>query len=88
MKVMILSHVTIIGVYRVVSVDVYVLLNLTFSLVTLINTGDGQVHHRCHVMLDDIDKGFCLFAMQISSNMAKIALPFESYGCGCTSPIN
>ena len=43
MKVMILSHVTIIGVYRVVSVDVYVLLNLTFSLVTLINTGDGQV---------------------------------------------
>jgi hypothetical protein len=38
-------------------------------------------------MLDDIDKGFCLFAMQISSNMAKIALSFESHGSGCTSPI-
>jgi hypothetical protein len=37
MKVMILPHVPIVGVYRVVSVDVYVLLNLTFSLVTLIN---------------------------------------------------
>ena len=37
MKVMILPHVAIVGVYRVVSVDVYVLLNLTFSLVTLIN---------------------------------------------------
>ena len=29
-------------------------------------------------MLDDIDKRFCLFAMQISSNMAKISLnPME-----------
>jgi hypothetical protein len=37
MKVMILPHVTIVDVYRVVSVDVYVLLNLTFSLVTLLN---------------------------------------------------
>jgi hypothetical protein len=36
MKVMIVPHVAVIGVYRVVSVDVYVLLNLTFSLVTLI----------------------------------------------------
>jgi hypothetical protein len=25
-------------------------------------------------MLDDIGKGFCLFATQISSNMAKISL--------------
>ena len=32
-----IPHVTIVGVYRVVSVDVYVLLNLTFSLVILIN---------------------------------------------------
>jgi hypothetical protein len=38
-------------------------------------------------MLDDIDKGFCLFATQISSNMAKISLSFESHGSGCTSPI-
>ena len=38
-------------------------------------------------MLDDIDKGFCLFAMQISSNMAKIALSFESHGSGCTLSI-
>ena len=45
MKVMILPHVAVVGVYDVagvydvvdVSVDVYVLLNLTFSLVTLIN---------------------------------------------------
>jgi hypothetical protein len=37
MKVMIVPHVGVVGVYRVVSVDVYVLLNLTFSLVTLIN---------------------------------------------------
>jgi hypothetical protein len=31
-------------------------------------------------MLDDIDKGFCLFAMQISSNMAKtfvLWIPWE-----------
>ena len=34
-------------------------------------------------MLDDIDKAFCLFAMQISPNMAKIALSFESHGSGC-----
>jgi hypothetical protein len=33
---MILPHVAVVGVYRVVSVDVYVLLNLEFSLVTLI----------------------------------------------------
>jgi hypothetical protein len=38
-------------------------------------------------MLNDIDKGFCLFAMQISSNMAKISLSFESLGIGCKSPI-
>jgi hypothetical protein len=38
-------------------------------------------------MLDDIDKGFCLFAMQISSNMAKISLHFECHGSGCTPPI-
>ena len=37
MKVMILPHVAIGDVYRVVSVDIYVLHNLTFSLVTLIN---------------------------------------------------
>jgi hypothetical protein len=37
-------------------------------------------------MLDDIEKGFCLFAMQISSNMAKISLSFEFHGSGCTSP--
>jgi hypothetical protein len=37
-------------------------------------------------MLDDIDEGFCMFAMQISSNMAKISLSFESHGIGCTSP--
>jgi hypothetical protein len=37
MKVMILPHVAVVGVYRVVGVDVYVLLNLAFSLVTLIN---------------------------------------------------
>jgi hypothetical protein len=37
MKVMILPYVAVVGVYRVVSVDVYVLLNLAFSLVTLIN---------------------------------------------------
>ena len=33
-------------------------------------------------MLDDIVKGFCLFAMQISSNMAKISLSFESNRIG------
>jgi hypothetical protein len=33
-------------------------------------------------MLDDIDKEFCLFAMQ-TSNMAKISLSFESHGSGC-----
>ena len=38
-------------------------------------------------MLDDIDKGFCLFATRISSNMAKISLSFESHVSGCTSPI-
>jgi hypothetical protein len=38
-------------------------------------------------MLDDIDKGFFLFAMQISSNMAKISLSFESHASGGTSPI-
>jgi hypothetical protein len=38
-------------------------------------------------MLDDIDKGFCLSAMQISSNMAKIALSFESHGSGFTTLI-
>jgi hypothetical protein len=38
-------------------------------------------------MLDDTDKGFCLFAMQISSNMAEISLSFESQGIGCKSPI-
>ena len=46
-----------------------------------------QVTSPSPCMLDDIDKGFCLFAMQISSNMAKIALSFESHGSGCTSPI-
>jgi hypothetical protein len=35
--IMILPHVAVVGVYRVVSVDVYILLNLTFSLLTLIN---------------------------------------------------
>jgi hypothetical protein len=39
-------------------------------------------------MLDDFNKGFCLFAMQISSNMAKISLSFESHESGCTSPID
>ena len=42
--------------------------------------------HRRHVGYG-IDKGFCLFAMQISSNMAKISLSFESDGICCTSPI-
>ena len=35
-----------------------------------------------------IDKGFCLFAMGISSNMAKISLSFESHESGCTSLIH
>jgi hypothetical protein len=30
-----------------------------------------------------IDKGFRLFAMQISPKMAKISLSFESHGIGC-----
>ena len=35
-------------------------------------------------MLDDFDKGFSLFAIQISSNMAKISSFIESLGDGCT----
>lgn len=39
-------------------------------------------------MLDDFDKGFFLFAIQMSSNMTKISLSFKSLGIGCTPPIN
>lgn len=38
-------------------------------------------------MLDDFDKGFSLFAILISSNMAKISLFIESLGNGCTPRI-
>jgi hypothetical protein len=38
-------------------------------------------------MLDDFDKGFRLFAMQISPKMAKISLSFESHGIGCNTRI-
>ena len=38
-------------------------------------------------MLDDFDKGFSLFAILISSNMAKISLFIESLGDGCTPRI-
>ena len=38
-------------------------------------------------MLDDFEKGFSLFAILISSNMAKIFLFIESLGNGCTPRI-
>ena len=38
-------------------------------------------------MLDDFDKRFSLFAILISSNMAKISLFIESLGDGCTPRI-
>jgi hypothetical protein len=38
-------------------------------------------------MLDDIDKGFGLFAMQILSNMAKISVVAIPAWSGCTSPM-
>ena len=38
-------------------------------------------------MLDDLDKGFSLFAILISSKMAKISLFIESLGHGCTPTI-
>jgi hypothetical protein len=39
-------------------------------------------------MLDEGDKEFSLFAIQISSDMAEITLSFESLQIGCTPPIN
>ena len=42
---------------------------------------------RIAVMLDDFARGFSLFAILISSNMAKIFLFIGSLGDGCTQRI-
>ena len=35
-----------------------------------------------------LTKDFAFFAMEISSDMAKISLSFESHGIGCKSPVS
>jgi hypothetical protein len=49
-----------------------------FSLVFRID-GVQVTTYVTVAMLEYIHKGFCLFAMQISANMAKISLSFESH---------